>query len=354
MNNEKFELEFITPAFLSGANQKQAELRAPSIRGQLRWWYRVLGGFKILAHDCKNLNEQEIKVFGGMSGVKEKNEKTPVASCVKIRVDHRVSYETKHANDLNAGVNTAKGYLIFPLRPKKGHEEESKRGVFMPATESARFNVYVSVVRNREICDSVRALMTVMCHLGALGTRSRRGFGALYCYNSTLTLSEALSYFSNPDNITIKTLEEVLSSDQALDSLGRWLQGWRSHGRSPNLSKGPGFKYAKKDHDIGLQRDKDNAIAYRPALGLPIIQRYSSGQTVNWEAQTGSNKGRFASPVILRPYRVLNKKWLPLVIFADTLRWKENKCVYIDNTPVAVSLELYHAMKDSLQDFKLK
>ncbi|MCX6865144.1 MAG: type III-B CRISPR module RAMP protein Cmr1, partial [Verrucomicrobia bacterium] len=38
---------FLTPAFAHGAYQAQTdnipELRAPSIRGQLRWWWRTLG-----------------------------------------------------------------------------------------------------------------------------------------------------------------------------------------------------------------------------------------------------------------------------------------------------------------------
>jgi CRISPR/Cas system CMR-associated protein Cmr1 (group 7 of RAMP superfamily) len=38
-----FDLEFITPAFIGGANQ-QAELRPASFVGLLRWWWRALKG----------------------------------------------------------------------------------------------------------------------------------------------------------------------------------------------------------------------------------------------------------------------------------------------------------------------
>ena len=58
MKSQICKLEFITPAFLSGADQGQAELRAASIRGALRWWFRVLGGTK----------EEETEVFGGVQG----------------------------------------------------------------------------------------------------------------------------------------------------------------------------------------------------------------------------------------------------------------------------------------------
>ena len=50
MEEVKLKFKLITPAFCGGAiPETQAESRAPSIRGQLRWWFRVLGGFKSLS-----------------------------------------------------------------------------------------------------------------------------------------------------------------------------------------------------------------------------------------------------------------------------------------------------------------
>lgn len=58
MKTETYTLEFITPCFCAGADQGKAEIRPPSIRGELRWWFRVLGGTP----------EQEREVFGGVHG----------------------------------------------------------------------------------------------------------------------------------------------------------------------------------------------------------------------------------------------------------------------------------------------
>ncbi|TFE65869.1 type III-B CRISPR module RAMP protein Cmr1 [Methylacidiphilum caldifontis] len=55
--NLSFKIEFITPCFCGGADQKKAELRSSSIRGQLHWWFRVLGGTKT----------EEQKTFGFVS-----------------------------------------------------------------------------------------------------------------------------------------------------------------------------------------------------------------------------------------------------------------------------------------------
>ena len=49
-----YDIEFITPCFCAGANSAEAEIRAASVRGQLRWWFRVLGGTAV----------EEATVFG--------------------------------------------------------------------------------------------------------------------------------------------------------------------------------------------------------------------------------------------------------------------------------------------------
>ena len=54
--NAAFRLEFITPLFSRGAYEDQPEVRPASIRGQLHWWFRTLGG---KYHDEK-------AIFGGV------------------------------------------------------------------------------------------------------------------------------------------------------------------------------------------------------------------------------------------------------------------------------------------------
>ena len=54
--------KIVTPLFMSGANQEEAELRPPSFKGVLRYWYRaiVLSEYK----DWKKVQEAEEKLFG--------------------------------------------------------------------------------------------------------------------------------------------------------------------------------------------------------------------------------------------------------------------------------------------------
>ena len=110
------------------------------------------------------------------------------------------------------------------------------------------------------------------------------------------------------------------------------------------------FQYAKTEHDIGDGID-GNQPAFRPALGLPIIQRTGRG-TNNWDLNSRAPKGRFASPVLLRPHRSQNQFW-GLVIFVEARKWEAGSPAFLNGNRVAVSLDLYEAMKNdpSLSDF---
>ncbi len=44
MKTIEFECETITPMFLAGADGKTPELRPPSIKGLMRFWWRAMNG----------------------------------------------------------------------------------------------------------------------------------------------------------------------------------------------------------------------------------------------------------------------------------------------------------------------
>ena len=44
MLTKEYDVEVVTPMFLSGADQQKVEIRAASIKGQLRWWWRAMNG----------------------------------------------------------------------------------------------------------------------------------------------------------------------------------------------------------------------------------------------------------------------------------------------------------------------
>lgn len=342
MISMKFSLDMISLGICGGASpEKQAEIRAPSIRGQLRWWFRTLGGFKSLAPAA--VCDQESQIFGSVAG------EEGTASRLQVRVragkgSSILSTSAKKADDLGAGMNTEKGYVLFPLR-------QQARAVFEGPLPS--FELHLNWRGPSTLADDIKALATVFGHLGSLGFRSRRAMGALAFapgQKPPMELKDALAKFANPNAIVIRQLRaDVADANAVIRELAGWLKGWRAYGRAPHLSTGPGCKYAENDHNLGFNQNAKGQ-AYRPALGLPIIQKYSSTrQTSNWEQGSGRGddaKGRFASPVILRPHRDTGGKWHALVIFVESHKWPAGKKVYLNGREQDVSLDLYEAMKN--------
>jgi hypothetical protein len=54
----------LTPMFCAGADQSRPELRVPSFKGVLRFWWRALAWSR-LGGDLKKIHEEEDHIFGG-------------------------------------------------------------------------------------------------------------------------------------------------------------------------------------------------------------------------------------------------------------------------------------------------
>jgi CRISPR type III-B/RAMP module RAMP protein Cmr1 len=428
MKTATFHLDLITPCFCGGAEpEKQAEIRAPSIRGQLRWWFRTLGGFKSLAP--KSVREQEALIFGSTAG--DGGNAGRLHLQVRPLLGRALRSTTeKNLDDLKASQPfDPRGYLLFPLR-KQG-DELRKRGVFDSSLPRFELRLILSGTAapwtdtNTMLMD-IQALLSIFAHLGSLGFRGRRAMGALQPVAggtlSALGIQDSLDHFSKPGNIVIRELDpnsqqfqdlivaenqfrEAYNADAShrnnpipllnpatMDTtslLAVWLRAWRQHGQMnvmwprnattptpiPKYQKDyhrgmPGFPKARRDHNEGLARlgfpsgssptsastDSEKihgkpGETFRPAIGLPIIQSFSSfkpRKTVNWgTAPKGQNdsEGRFASPVLLRPHKDAQGNWHALVIFVDAHRWPAGKQVFLNGQPRQVSLDLYSAMK---------
>ncbi|MEZ4851046.1 MAG: type III-B CRISPR module RAMP protein Cmr1 [Bacteroidia bacterium] len=61
MESITFTCKIITPMFLNGADGKTPELRPPSIKGALRFWWRAVNGHLGLGE----LRKMETEIFGG-------------------------------------------------------------------------------------------------------------------------------------------------------------------------------------------------------------------------------------------------------------------------------------------------
>ncbi len=361
MRTQTFHLELITPCFCGGAEpDKQAEIRAPSIRGQLRWWFRTLGGFKSL-QEKMSVRDQEAMIFGSAAGDQG------CGGHLLVRViPGRIVSGVKDGQELGHKLFSTSAYLTFPVQSREKNGQKTNyagRGVLL----SCSFALVVQWRGELSLWPDVESLVSVFGNLGALGFRERRAMGALAFTGSSgdvPSLSAALETFSGSRHLSIRQLEATGDKD-AISNLGSWLRQWRAHGRTQDhaanrgdTSKPPfnaGFRFAKRDHDIGYGvAEARTKSAFRPALGLPIIQRTQTQPNCwdwEWDEEKRKSKGRFASPVLLRPHRDAEGQWHALVIFVDAHKWPNDpatgqpKQVFLNGRPRAVSLDLYEAMK---------
>jgi len=147
MNKLEVTLEIVTPLFLGGADPRgEPELRAPSFRGALRFWLRaLLGG--VLGNDPKRIFEEESKVFGS----------TKQASPVIVYVQ--------------ANGNLRKKAFSLLLHNKPNVQVIG----FNPGQ---KFKIYFTS-HDKEALKRAQKALQLLCCLGGLGRRSRRGFGSL-------------------------------------------------------------------------------------------------------------------------------------------------------------------------------
>lgn len=179
------ELTFITPALLAGADQNAPEIRAPSIRGALRWWFRVLAG-------GRDVREEEEELFGGVHG-----SDGPVASAISVRVEDAVILQSKEAlynKEKRGRVSRNESamdyitYFAWASGKKKDKNKDKDKEDDVRRTDvnhhigvGSTFTLKIRAVRpvRSELWTRLEETVKAFVWVGALGLRATRGFGRL-------------------------------------------------------------------------------------------------------------------------------------------------------------------------------
>ena len=312
MKRLTFDLEFITPAFIGGANQ-QAELRPASFVGLLRWWWRALKG----ECDIKKLREEETKIFGGDG---------KMASPVYLRVEGDVSkgedlineYRLSWSFDKNRraliGPHAGVGYLYYSMLPKKKRNGQEEKGREFIEVGS---KLKLTLIGKDEVLNHYIASLWALVFLGGVGARSRRGGGNL----------TVIDY--NPKDLGISFIptgdlyEWLLKNlKRAKDLVGSSKNSCNKYSNLPSpgssdfkleISKTKFNTWFEALNDIGNRfmnfRIKNKQRVFDTAVfGLPV--RHSNGKFV--EAEKGIR--RRSSPVIIKVVKTPEDKyqWMAL------------------------------------------
>ncbi len=167
----------VTPVFMSGAEQNQTELRLPSIKGVLRFWWRTLANTHF-AGDLKLMREEEAIIFGSTNA----------------QAKVLMSLEAKEPKSINVGevlktnnrvVGDGARYLAYGIMEAFGSRNKGTEAgqLTRPCLEAPfEFSLYLSFRTSsisEEQMKSIKDALKIMGLLGGLGSRSRKAYGSV-------------------------------------------------------------------------------------------------------------------------------------------------------------------------------
>lgn len=319
----------VTPLFCAGADPSVAELRLPSFKGVLRFWWRALAWSR-LRGDLDGIKQQEDTLFGsaggGQSRVLVRLASVSSTPSNRVAVGSVLTISKTNTGVVGDGARYL-GYGVmeaFASAKKNTRSGQLTRACLRAPVE---FTVQLRTRDlDREYLDSLKNALIAVGTVGGMGAKSRKGYGALVLRSLKLNGEESWSAPKDAgqlataiaalhDENATQALPEftalskgarhvLLSSDkiepiELLDLVGRELVRFRSWGRNGKILGGgiDSEKRFKEDHDLmKTSASERKSHPRRIAFGLPHNYGKPSDQQVG---PHDSHLDRRASPLFI-------------------------------------------------------
>lgn len=162
----KFEVEFITPAFLGGADGN-AEIRTAPFKNLIRRWWRIVNG---------NLNSDELwqkesELFGSTEKNPETENKIFGKSKIELKIVNNFPCQDLYSNDSEK--NKLNNFLYLGYGPILNKQAETRRFI----KPNSKIPMVLTVPKNER--DSFINILSLINLFGSIGSRSRKGFGSI-------------------------------------------------------------------------------------------------------------------------------------------------------------------------------
>ena len=236
----KIKCNIITPMLMHGEDTGVAELRPPSIKGAMRFWWRAIqaihGNLSL-----KDMKKQESMIFGGAV------DESAVKSSFRIKIN---SFNLK-SEQINPLPHKKRGFNINGYKANQSFEVEF-------------------LGENLELIKSIFRLSTI---LGGFGQRSRRGFGSIQIIdnweitkenikNLIKSINPSFHYSSDNSYPYIKTIE-IGKEYQDMNGLIKTINlATHNHNKDGMFGSVRGGRYASPIY-ISIIKDNKN---YRPII----------------------------------------------------------------------------------------
>lgn len=284
----------VTPLFCRGADPDSAELRVPSFKGVLRFWWRALAWSQCRG-DLKAIQKNENALFGSTNTGRSQ---VPIRLVLAADLPEPIAVgEALKVPGTNQTVGMGVRYLGHGVMTPFG----AKAGQLTRACLAAPFEFTVQM-RARHLDEpaeeSLKNALIALGTLGGIGAKSRKGYGSLVLQSllvdgekrwrypmSVSDLRDAIASLGSDERASSLPEFTALSSRarhvlvssrkrapiQLLDLVGRELVRFRSWGHKGRiLGKIRSERHFEGDHDLmKMHSGQRNSHPRRIAFGLP-------------------------------------------------------------------------------------
>lgn len=178
MEQLTFTCKILTPMFLAGADGKTPELRAASIKGALRFWWRAMQR----EPDINALKAKEDAIFGGVGSSREGAARRSKV-IVRLRdISPKINGTFSALPRGNGGylikvkhfdVNILE-YLAFGTYER---DKATKRNKMVKGYFPAEKRFEIKILCPGELKPEILRIMALISQVGGIGAKSRNGFG---------------------------------------------------------------------------------------------------------------------------------------------------------------------------------
>ena len=356
--------EVVTPCFCSGADQRTAEVRLPSIKGVLRFWWRALA-WSTYGGEPSRIQEEEAALFGS-AGTGQ--------SLVLLRLRSAAPPDTLDAGKILPGpgpkartVGEGARYLGYGLmQPFSTTSNEKQAGKLERGCLLPPFNINLELYCRRAVSDTqadlLRRALIALGIFGGMGSRSRNGYGSLNLRELTFddqpmwraptsaaALCEAIDEVVSPSSVDRLPPYSTFTADtrwllltgrqeplQLLDDLGSALKGWMT----------PDTESLQRDN---RSRSQETGL-HRAPFGLP--RHYGGGQIKPHRSGPGPTASdRRAGPLFLHIHTFPESDPVAVLTFLPTKFLPDGERIALGAkkvVPVPAEAGLYRPVHDFL------
>lgn len=311
MNTLKASFKIVTPMFLGDADQKASDIRPPSVKGALRFWWRAINWSRYLKlcngrelDALRELHVDECEIFG--SAAKDVAGITHGQSRVILKVTQpeKISF----VYDWPA-TNTDSGYLTYGLgatREKPTPRDAIKEGVVFSLSILVRKKITGHKQGNDRldddfVCGQLKDCLIAIGLFGGLGARSRRANGSITIekiddIDIDIDLSTPEKYESEVNKwLNNQDLAETYPPFTALSKYTKWSKlHTAKDARKAHASLGQKYKEFR-----GIKSTLRGAVKVPFGLPLPNV----------------NDKDRRSSPLIFHVHQAAPDSYVPSMLF---------------------------------------